>query len=40
MVKKYESTSDKWRAFGYQKAIQVLKKHPKQVTTWEVGHCW
>ncbi|CAC5361066.1 POLL [Mytilus coruscus] len=35
MVKKYESTSDKWRAFGYQKAIQVLKKHPKQVTTWE-----
>ncbi|XP_063433678.1 DNA polymerase lambda-like isoform X2 [Mytilus trossulus] len=35
MVKKYESTSDKWRAFGYQKAIQVLKKHPKQITTWE-----
>ncbi|XP_076103437.1 DNA polymerase lambda-like [Mytilus galloprovincialis] len=35
MVKKYESTSDKWRAFGYQKAIQVLKKHPKKITTWE-----
>lgn len=35
MVKKYESTSDKWRAFGYQKAIQALRKHPKQVTSWE-----
>jgi len=36
MVKTYESTNDKWRAFGYQKAIQVLRKHPKQITTFEV----
>ncbi|XP_062608658.1 DNA polymerase lambda-like [Saccostrea cucullata] len=35
MVKKYQSTSDQWRAFGYQKAIQALRKHPKPITSWE-----
>ncbi|XP_046558150.1 LOW QUALITY PROTEIN: DNA polymerase lambda-like [Haliotis rubra] len=35
MVKNYESTNDKWRAFGYQKAIQALRRHPKPITTWE-----
>lgn len=35
MVKTYESTNDKWRAFGYQKAIQVLKKQSKPVTSYE-----
>ena len=36
MVKAYENTNDKWRAFGYQKAIMALRKYPKEVTTWEV----
>ncbi|XP_052223780.1 DNA polymerase lambda-like [Dreissena polymorpha] len=35
MVKTYESTNDKWRAFGYQKAIQALRKHPKRISTYE-----
>ncbi|XP_048744218.2 DNA polymerase lambda-like isoform X2 [Ostrea edulis] len=35
MVKKYESTSDQWRAFGYKKAIQALRKYPKPITSWE-----
>ncbi|KAK6185803.1 hypothetical protein SNE40_007953 [Patella caerulea] len=35
MVKNYESTNDKWRAFGYQKAIQALRSYPKQISTWE-----
>lgn len=35
MVKAYESTNDKWRALGYQKAIQTLRKHPKQISSWE-----
>lgn len=35
MVHTYESTNDKWRAFGYQKAIQVLRKHPKPITSFE-----
>ncbi|KAL5021152.1 hypothetical protein ScPMuIL_000307 [Solemya velum] len=35
MVKKYKSTNDTWRAFGYQKGIQALKKHPKAITSWE-----
>ncbi|KAK7483972.1 hypothetical protein BaRGS_00024856 [Batillaria attramentaria] len=35
MVKNYESTNDKWRAFGYQKAIAALRKHPKEITSWE-----
>ena len=37
MVRTYESTNDKWRAFGYQKAIQVLRKQPKPISTFEVG---
>lgn len=35
MVRTYESTNDKWRAFGYQKAIQVLRRQPKPITTFE-----
>ncbi|KAL8563394.1 hypothetical protein ACOMHN_063391 [Nucella lapillus] len=35
MVKTYESTNDKWRAFGYQKAIAALRRHPSQIATWE-----
>ncbi|XP_045190402.2 DNA polymerase lambda-like isoform X2 [Mercenaria mercenaria] len=35
MVRTYESTNDKWRAFGYQKAIQVLKKQSKPITSYE-----
>jgi len=35
MVKTYESTNDKWRSFGYQKAIQVLRRHPKVISSWE-----
>ncbi|XP_071949012.1 DNA polymerase lambda-like isoform X2 [Antedon mediterranea] len=31
----YENTKDQWRAFGYKKAINALKKHPTKVTTWE-----
>ena len=37
MAKTYEYTNDKWRALGYTKAIGVLKKQPKKITTWEVG---
>ena len=36
MVKNYESTNDKWRAFGYQKAIAALKRFPKEISSWEV----
>ncbi|XP_021378417.1 DNA polymerase lambda-like [Mizuhopecten yessoensis] len=35
MVKTYESTSDKWRAYGYQKAIQALRKLPKPISSWQ-----
>ncbi|KAL3863874.1 hypothetical protein ACJMK2_005601 [Sinanodonta woodiana] len=35
MAQAYSSTNDKWRAFGYQKAIQQLKKLPKHITSWE-----
>ncbi|GFO08504.1 DNA polymerase lambda [Plakobranchus ocellatus] len=35
MVKAYESTNDKWRALGYQKAIGTLRKHPKEISSWE-----
>lgn len=35
MVRTYESTNDKWRAFGYQKAIQVLRRQTKPITTFE-----
>ena len=36
MVKNYESTNDKWRAFGYQKAIQAIRRCPKEISSWEV----
>ncbi|KAH9510309.1 hypothetical protein Btru_042723 [Bulinus truncatus] len=35
MSKMYESTNDKWRAFGYQKAIKGLRNYPKPITSWE-----
>lgn len=35
MVKTYESTSDKWRAYGYQKAIQALRRLPKPISSWQ-----
>ncbi|XP_005091641.1 DNA polymerase lambda [Aplysia californica] len=35
MVKAYESTNDRWRAFGYQKAVQALRRHPKVISSWE-----
>ncbi|KAK3728087.1 hypothetical protein RRG08_022138 [Elysia crispata] len=35
MVKTYESTNDRWRALGYQKAIQTLRRHPKEISSWE-----
>ncbi|KAK7110678.1 hypothetical protein V1264_014513 [Littorina saxatilis] len=35
MVKNYESTNDKWRAFGYQKAIGALRKCPHEIRSWE-----
>ncbi|KAJ8316904.1 hypothetical protein KUTeg_004808 [Tegillarca granosa] len=35
MVKKYKSTNDTWRVFGYQKAIQALRRQDKEITTWE-----
>lgn len=33
----YQSTQNKYRALGYQKAIASLKKHHKRITTWEVS---
>ena len=35
MAKNYESTNDKWRVFGYQKAIAALRRHPTQISSWE-----
>uniref|UniRef100_A0A2C9K182 DNA polymerase n=1 Tax=Biomphalaria glabrata TaxID=6526 RepID=A0A2C9K182_BIOGL len=35
MAKTYESTNDKWRAFGYQKAIKAIRNYPKPITSWE-----
>lgn len=35
MVDAYESTADKWRAFGYQKAINALKNCQKEIRTYE-----
>ncbi|XP_060066697.1 DNA polymerase lambda-like [Ylistrum balloti] len=35
MVKTYESTSDKWRAYGYQKAIQALRRLPRPISSWQ-----
>ena len=30
------SAEDKWRAFSTTKVIQAIKKHPKEITTYEV----
>lgn len=35
MVKTYKSTNDKWRAYSYEKAIGILKKEPKEITSRE-----
>ncbi|XP_074647174.1 DNA polymerase lambda-like isoform X2 [Tubulanus polymorphus] len=35
MITLYEAQNDKWRVFGYQKAVSALTKYPKKVTTWE-----
>jgi len=35
---KYQISKDnifRWRAFGYEKAISAIKRHPKQITTHE-----
>ena len=36
LSKIYESTNDRWRALGYQKAIAALKRLNKEVTSFEV----
>jgi len=35
LAKAYLSTQDRWRAFGYQKAISTIKKYPKKIETAE-----
>ncbi|GAB1607669.1 DNA polymerase lambda-like [Argonauta hians] len=35
MIKTYKSTNDKWRVYSYQKAIGILKREPKEITSWE-----
>ncbi|ESO96863.1 hypothetical protein LOTGIDRAFT_72491, partial [Lottia gigantea] len=35
MIRNYESTNDKWRAFGYQKAVQAIRSHPNPISSWE-----
>ncbi|XP_029649514.1 DNA polymerase lambda-like [Octopus sinensis] len=35
MVKTYKSTNDKWRVYSYQKAIGILKREPKEITSRE-----
>jgi hypothetical protein len=35
----YKNTQNNYRALGYQKAIASLKKHPKRITSLEVGSC-
>jgi hypothetical protein len=32
----YENTKDKYRALGYTKAIQAIKRYPKEITSFEV----
>ena len=29
----YKNTNDTWRAFGYEKAIAAIKKHPEPITS-------
>lgn len=36
MANLYRNSNDKWRAYGYQKAITTLKKFTRPVTTYEV----
>ena len=36
MANLYRNSNDKWRAYGYQKAIGTLKKCHRPVTTYEV----
>lgn len=36
MANLYRNSNDKWRAYGYQKAITTLKKCQRSVTTYEV----
>ncbi len=36
MANLYRNSNDKWRAYGYQKAISTLKKCHRLVTTYEV----
>jgi hypothetical protein len=36
MANLYRNSNDKWRAYGYQKAISTLKKCHRPVTTYEV----
>jgi hypothetical protein len=36
MANLYRNSFDKWRAYGYQKAISTLKKCHRPVTTYEV----
>ena len=33
------SAGDKWRAMSTTKAIQAIKKHPKEITSYEVWIC-
>ncbi|CAH1795935.1 unnamed protein product [Owenia fusiformis] len=35
MAKNYKNSADKWRSFGYQKAIAALKTYNKEITTYE-----
>jgi DNA polymerase lambda len=35
LLKSYENNGDQWRVYTYTKVIQVLKKHPKTVSSWE-----
>lgn len=35
LAETYKNTKDHWRALGYQKAVIVLKNHPKPVTSFE-----
>ena len=35
----YENNGEKWRAMSTSKAIQAIKKHPKEITTLEVCLC-
>lgn len=36
MAELYRNSNDKWRAYGYQKAISTLKKCHRSVATYEV----